>query len=175
MICSSQGMEGDRLKLETSGHFFLLYPPKNLKNQNLKKLKQNYWRYHHFTHHNHMMYIFQGAEYDWQNFLSFWAIFCTFTPLTTQKVKTLKKWKKTTGNIILHLSAINNDHMYGSWVMEHDKHDFLFCTIFCPFTPQPKKSKLWKNEKNTWCYHHFLEVYQNHDHRLYLRYDNGRK
>ena len=26
-------------------------------------------------------------------FLSFWVIFCPFTHLTTQKVKTLKKWK----------------------------------------------------------------------------------
>ena len=31
---------------------------------------------------------------DRHNFLSFWAIFCPFTPLTTQKIKILKKWKK---------------------------------------------------------------------------------
>ena len=29
---------------------------------------------------------------DWI-FLSFWAIFCSFTPLTTWKIKILKKWK----------------------------------------------------------------------------------
>ena len=28
------------------------------------------------------------------NFLSFWTIFCPFTPLTVQKIKILKKWKK---------------------------------------------------------------------------------
>ena len=33
-------------------------------------------------------------KHDRQNFLSFWAIFCTFTPLTTQKIKILKIWKK---------------------------------------------------------------------------------
>ena len=27
-------------------------------------------------------------------FLSFWTIFCPFTPLKTQKVKTLKNWRK---------------------------------------------------------------------------------
>ena len=27
------------------------------------------------------------------NILSFWTIFCPFTPLTTQKIKILKKWK----------------------------------------------------------------------------------
>ena len=29
-----------------------------------------------------------------QNFFSFWTIFCPFTPLTPQKIKILKKWKK---------------------------------------------------------------------------------
>ena len=28
-------------------------------------------------------------------YLSFWAIFCPFTPLTAQKIKILKKWKKS--------------------------------------------------------------------------------
>ena len=32
-----------------------------------------------------------------QNFLSFWTIFCPFTPLTTQKIKILKKKKETPG------------------------------------------------------------------------------
>ena len=27
-------------------------------------------------------------------YFSFWAIFCPFTPLTAQKIKILKKWKK---------------------------------------------------------------------------------
>ena len=30
----------------------------------------------------------------------------------------------------------NNHVMYGSWYMEHDRHNFLsFWTVFCPFTP----------------------------------------
>ena len=28
------------------------------------------------------------------NYFSFWAIFCPFTPLTAQKIKIFKKWKK---------------------------------------------------------------------------------
>ena len=43
--------------------------------------------------HNHMMYASWDIECNRHNFLSFWAIFCTFTPLTTQKIKILKKWK----------------------------------------------------------------------------------
>ena len=34
-------------------------------------------------------------EHDRQNFLLFWAMFCPFTPLTTRKIKILKKWKKS--------------------------------------------------------------------------------
>ena len=56
-------------------------------------------------------------------FLSFWAIYCPFTPLTTRKIKILKKMKKKkTKNkkksgyiIILHQYTANNNHMmYGS-------------------------------------------------------------
>ena len=34
---------------------------------------------------NHMMYDSWDMKHNRQNFLSFWAIFCFFTPLTTQK------------------------------------------------------------------------------------------
>ena len=46
---------------------------------------------------NHMMYDSWDVEQDRQNSFSFWANFCPFTPvppLTTQRIKILKKWKK---------------------------------------------------------------------------------
>ena len=43
---------------------------------------------------NHMMYGSQDMEHDRQNFLSFWTIFCPFTPQTTLKFKRKKKKKK---------------------------------------------------------------------------------
>ena len=45
--------------------------------------------------HNHMKYSSWDTQLD-RIFFSFCAIFCTFTPtpLTTQKTKILKKWKK---------------------------------------------------------------------------------
>ena len=56
------------------------------------------WRYHHFTHEYQkpQSYEVQFLRYKVrQNFLSFWTIFCPFTPsLTNQKIKILKKWKK---------------------------------------------------------------------------------
>ena len=44
--------------------------------------------------HDHMVYSSwcMGATH---NFLSFWVIFCPFIPLTNQKAKILKKYKKT--------------------------------------------------------------------------------
>ena len=95
-------------------------------------------------------------------FFVIWAIFCTFTPLTIQKIKTLKKWKKkkTPGEIIiLHKCTKNHDHMlYCSWDMACDGSNcyFSFWAIFCPFTPLTvqKKSNFFKNERNTWKYSH---------------------
>ena len=101
----------------------------------------------------------------WQTkFLVFWIISCHFTPLLTQKIKILKKWKNT-GEITtrsltpqqfrkskywknekttqtychLHMCIINDNHMmYGSWDMEHGQQNCLsFWTIFCLFTPPP--------------------------------------
>ena len=62
-----------------------------------------------------MMYGYRDMEHN-RNFLSFWAIFCPFTSLTTQKIKILKKMKETLGEIIiLHMHTINYNHMmYGS-------------------------------------------------------------
>ena len=42
---------------------------------------------------NHMMYGYWDMEWDKQDFLSFWVIFCPFTPVTAQKIKVSKKWK----------------------------------------------------------------------------------
>ena len=101
---------------------------------------------------DHMIYGSWNITLSRDKFLSFWAIFCPFSPLTTQKIKILKLKKAPGDIIILHICTINENHMmYGSWDTKHDRQTFLsFWTIFCPFTPlTPKKSKFWKNEKNT--------------------------
>ena len=77
--------------------FLPFYPPNNPKNQNFEKMKKtpgDIIILHMCTiNDNHMMYGSWDMEHDRLNFLSFWTIFCTFTPLTTQKIKILKKWK----------------------------------------------------------------------------------
>ena len=82
-------------------------------------------------------------------------------PLTTQKTKILKKWKKS-----LEISSFkctkNHDNMLNcSWDMVHHRCNcyFSFWAILPspPLAPlkQPEKSKFWKNEKTSWRYHLF--------------------
>ena len=81
------------------GPILAFYLPNNPKNQIFEKLKKilgDIIILHMFTiNDNHMMYGSWGIEHDRCNcYFSFWAIFCPITPLTTQKTKIFKKWKK---------------------------------------------------------------------------------
>ena len=125
-----------------------------------------------------MMYRSWDTECEGQNFLSFWTIFCPFTPLTTQNIKILKKMKKTPEDIILHKCTINDNHMmYGSWDIKHDGQNFLsFWTIFCPFTPliMWKIKILKKLKKIPQDIIIFQKCTKNHDHILHCSWDMAR-
>ena len=113
---------------------------------------------------DNLIYGFWNIRCDRQKFLSFWAIFCPFSPLTTRKIKVLKL-KKTPGDIIIsHICTINDNlFMYGSWDMEHNIilcHSGSFFALLPPYGP--RKSKFRKNEKNTWRYYHFTNINNNH-------------
>ena len=88
-------------------------------------------------YHNHMMYGSWDTEWDRQKCLSFWTIFCPFSPLTTWKTKILRLKKTSRDIIIWHSCTINDNHMvYGSWDMERSRQTlWLFWALFCPFTP----------------------------------------
>ena len=81
------------------------------------------------------------------------------------KNQTLDKNRKNTclGDIIiLHMCTIYENHMmYGSWYMEHNRHNFLsFWTILSPFTPlTTRKTKIWKKGKKPWRYYHFTHAF----------------
>ena len=98
-----------------------------------------------------------------QRFLSFWVLFCPFIPLTKQKIKILKKWKKKTPGdiIILHLSTTNDNHiMYGFWDMKFIRQNlFSFWTTFCPFT---EKSKFWRRKPGDIISSHVCTTNDNH-------------
>ena len=80
------------------GHFLPFYPTNNPENENLEKSIKHAWRYYPFTHVYHKLRSYDTGSWDircnGQSFLSFWAIFCPLTLLTTQKIKILKQWKK---------------------------------------------------------------------------------
>ena len=67
------------------------------------------------------------TQCNWQNFLPFWTIFCPFTPVTTRKIKILKKRKYPGDIITLHKSTENHDHtLHFSWNTMHDRCNFYF-------------------------------------------------
>ena len=99
MIHSSQDIEHDRPNLLLFWTIFCPFTPhKNPKNQNSEKMEKtpgDIIILHKCTiNDNHMMYCSWDMVRDRCNYFSFWAIFCPFTPLTAQKIKILKKWKK---------------------------------------------------------------------------------
>ena len=103
--------------------------------------------------HNHIRYSSRGTE--WENFFSFWAIFCPVTspspsiPLTIKKTK-IKKMKKISGDvIILNLCNKKHDHvMYGYSDMECNRHNCHFRPFFALLPHYwPQKLKFGKNVK----------------------------
>ena len=94
--------------------------------------------------------------------------FALLSPVTAQKIKISKKWKKAPGYIIiLHKCSKTHDHiLYCSWDMVCDEYNcfFSFWATFCPFTHPPPppnpKIKISKKWKNAWRYHNFTPAYQ---------------
>ena len=108
-----------------------------------------------------MIYGSWDIKQNRQFFFSLWAIFCLFTPLTTQKINILKK-----GKIYLEISFYtsvpnHNQMLHCSWDMACNRLIviFHFGLLFALlFLEQPKKSKFWKSEKNARRYHHFTHI-----------------
>ena len=95
--CMVSEITSDTVTFVILGYFLPFYHANNLKNQNCEKMKKKpgdiIILHLYTTNDNRMMYGSWDMERDRQNFFSFWTIFCPFTPLTTQKIKILKKWK----------------------------------------------------------------------------------
>ena len=88
------------------------------------------------------------------NFLSFWVIFCPFTPLLVPKIKV---WKKIRRYFLFHMCTINKD----SWDIRHNRQKFLSSwIIFCPFIPiinqKIKVLEKWKKTPGNIIILHFL-------------------
>ena len=80
-------------------HFgpFCPFTPTQRRKSGFWHYEKNTWRYYHLIHvyHKWQSYDATFLRYRaWQNFRSFWTIFCPFIPQTTQKIKILQQWKK---------------------------------------------------------------------------------
>ena len=148
MLYGSWDMGHDGQKSVIFNHLLPFNPTNNPQKQNFKKMKvmpRDIFILHMCTiTDNHGMV---PEMYDsWDNRvqqIEFFVIldhfFLFWPPLTAQKIKILKKWKKMPWNImILHKWTKNYDHMlYCSWDTVCDRCNFHFPlgAIFCPFTP----------------------------------------
>ena len=114
----------------------------------------------------HMRY--GSWDTEWENFLSFWSILCPLTPspppLTTQKIKILKKWKKH-----LKISSFYTcvPKITIIWCMLADIWSVtdIFChfrPFFSPFTKLlTLKIKIWK-KRRAFILLHMCTIYENH-------------
>ena len=107
-------------------------------------------------------------------FLSFWAIFCTFTSITAWIMKISKK-KKNACNTSAPKIIIICYTVPEIWCVTDVIVIFHFGLFFVllPLTARkmkiPKKKK--RRRKKPWRYHHFTQVYQNSWYMLYCSWD----
>ena len=119
--------------MECKGQNFLsfwniFYPFTPLKTRKIKILREQKEKlpwdiivlYRCNINDNHMMYRSWDTEHDGQYFLPFWTIFCTFTSLTTRKIKILKKKKKKKEKTTWRYYHFT--HVYHKW----QSHDVWF-------------------------------------------------
>ena len=133
-------------------HFLPFYPLKNPENQNFEKMKKmpgDIIISHKCTiNDNNIIYDSWDMKHNRQNFLSFWAIFCPFTLLTSQKIKILKRWKNHREILSFYTSVPkNHDHICYTvpeiWCVMDVIVIFHFGLFFCPFTSPLYICFLW--------------------------------
>ena len=131
-----------------------------------QKWKTNCWRYHHFTHvyQKPQSYEVRFLRYGVRQteFFVILVYFLPFYPLTTHKIKILKKWKKKLYMSSFYIWVSKIMIIYASWDMECNRNNFLsFWAMFWPFTPLlTPKTKIWKKfGKNAWRFYPFTCVY----------------
>ena len=88
-------------------------------------------------------------EHNRHNLLLFWACFCPFPPLTTQKIKILKKWKNT-WRYHNFTVVYQKWQSYDVWFLRYGVllRFLSFWTIFCSFNSlRTQKIKILKTMK----------------------------
>ena len=155
---ASRDMKHDRQVFCHFGSFFTLYWSQKSKFGKNEENAQIY--YYHLTHlyHKWKSYDVCFFRYGMQQteFLSFWAIFCLFTPLTIQKIKIFQIQKRHLKISWFYTSVpktmiIYHDYLlYFSWHVACEGCDYYFSIFALLHALQLKKLKLRKkNNKKT--------------------------
>ena len=141
-------------------------PPTNLK----KGLEISFYTWVPRTKNdNHRMYGSWDMKHDGHNFLSFWTIFCPFTPLKAQKIKILKKWKKYLQILSFYTSVPKIIIWYippQIWCMTDVIVIFQFGLLFAQKTKNEKK---WKKTTGDIIILHMCT--KNYDYMIYSSWD----
>ena len=117
------------------GLFFALLPAlKSKKKKKFKKMKTTpgyIMIYHKCTqNYDHMLYCSWDKARDKGNcYFSFWAIFCPFTPLTAQKLKISKTYKKILDISFILASSVSCREVRDSWITEVSEAIIIAVTI----------------------------------------------
>ena len=122
---------------------FARLPPLTAQKMKISKNKKNTWRYyllHKCTKNYNILYCSGDMARDRCNFyFSFWSIFCLLTPVTAQKIKISRKWKKH-----LEISSFYTSvpkimvicfTIPEIWHVTYVIVIFHFGLFFCAFTP----------------------------------------
>ena len=125
---------------------------------------------------SYMMYGSWDMECTGQNFLSFWTVFYSFTPLTTRKIKTLKKMKKNTWR---HYHFTQGYHKWQSYDVRFLRYQaqwrevFVILDIFALLPPwnNPKNQDFEKNLEKPADIISLHKCTKNHDHMQHCCWD----
>ena len=87
--------------------FFVIMDPKNENFEKMKKVLQDTIILQMFTiNDSHMVYGFLDMECNSQIFLTFWTIFCPFTPYNNPKNQNSAKLKKSRKISSFHICVL---------------------------------------------------------------------
>ena len=124
----------DRIFLLSWAIFCTFTRPKIQKKKKFKKMKTTpgyIMIYHKCTqNYDHMLYCSWDKARDKGNcYFSFWAIFCPFTPLTAQKLKISKTYKKILDISFILTSSVSCREVRDSWITEVSEAIIIAVTI----------------------------------------------
>ena len=171
MIYSSWDIKHDRLKLVI---FWPFTPLKTQKIRNLNFVGDIVILHMCTKNHNHMIYGSWYTEWDRQNILSFWAIFCPFTPLTTQKIKIKNSWRYHRFTNVCHKLR-----SYDVWFLRYKMWQTEFFVVlghFLPFYPtnNPENQNFENMKKKLGDIIILLMCTVNDNHMMYGSWDMAR-